>query len=324
MFNALLLEQSGKDTIARVQRLKQDQLSEGNVLVKVDYSTLNYKDALAITGKGKIVRKWPLVPGIDFAGTVLASEHPDHHIGDEVILTGWGVGEQYWGGLAEKARVNGDWLVSLPGLMTTQRAMAIGSAGFTAMLALMALEKAGVTPDQGPVLVTGASGGLGSIAVRLLTKAGFEVHAETGRMQNTEWLRSLGACEIIDRTALDKEPAPLESQRWAGAIDAVGGRTLARILSQTKMHGAVAACGLAGGVNLNTTVMPFILRGIQLLGIDSVYVSKETRILAWQRLQDSLPKDFEQEAEIYTLEQSIAVAHDLLTGKVKGRVLIQP
>ncbi|MBU3825668.1 MAG: oxidoreductase [Candidatus Oceanisphaera merdipullorum] len=324
MFNALLLEQSGKDTLARVQRLNENQLTQGDVLVRVDYSSLNYKDALAITGKGKIVRQWPMVPGIDFAGTVLTSDHPDHSIGDEVILTGWGVGEQYWGGMAEKACVKGEWLVPLPGTMSTKRAMAIGTAGLTAILSLMALEHAGIKPDQGPILVTGATGGVGSVAVRLLAKAGFEVHAETGRPQHSDWLRELGAREVIERTEFDKEPAALESQRWAGAIDAVGGRTLARILSQTKMHGAVAACGLAGGVALNTTVMPFILRGVQLLGIDSVYISKEQRISAWQRLQTSLPADFEEQSAVYTLEQSITAAQDLLNGKLKGRALIQP
>ena len=324
MFNALLLEQSGKDTLASVQRLDEHQLTQGEVLVRVDYSTLNYKDALAITGKGKIVRQWPLVPGIDFAGTVLASAHPSHKLGDEVMLTGWGVGEKHWGGLAEKAKVNGDWLMPLPGTMTPKRAMAIGSAGLTAMLSLMALEKAGVTPAQGPILVTGASGGLGSVAVRLLAHAGFEVHASTGRLQNKDWLTRLGTSEVIERSEFDKEPVALATQRWAGAIDAVGGRTLANILSQIKMNGAVAACGLAGGSNLNTTVMPFILRGVQLLGIDSVYANQALRTQAWQRLQDSLPQDFADQAEVYTLEQSITVAQDLLAGKIKGRVLIQP
>ncbi|WP_298721520.1 MDR family oxidoreductase [uncultured Oceanisphaera sp.] len=324
MFKALLLEESGKDTLASLQRLNESQLTAGDVLVKVDYSTLNYKDAMAITGKGKIVRQWPMVPGIDYAGTVLASDHPDHRIGDEVILTGWGVGEKHWGGLAEKACAKGDWLVPMPAGMTAKRAMAIGTAGFTAMLGLMALERAGITPEQGPVLVTGASGGLGSVAVRLLAKAGFEVHAETSRLQHKEWLLSLGASQVIDRTELDKEPAALESQQWAGAIDAVGGRTLARILSQTKMNGVVVSCGLAGGVALNTTVMPFILRGVQLQGIDSVYVSKEKRIEAWQRLQDSLPLDFEEQAEVYPLEHTAEAARDLLAGKLKGRVVIQP
>lgn len=324
MFNALLLEESGKDTIARVQRLDENKLSQGDVLVRVDYSSLNYKDALAITGKGKIVRQWPMVPGVDLAGTVLASSHPQHKIGDEVLLTGWGVGEKHWGGMAEKARVNGDWLLPLPGTMTPKRAMAIGTAGLTAMLCVMALERAGVTPEQGPILVTGATGGVGSTAIQLLAKAGFEVHAATGRLQNKEWLTRLGASQVIDRHDFMQEPAPLASQVWAGAIDAVGGRTLANILSQTKMKGAVAACGLAGGVALNTTVMPFILRGVQLLGIDSVYAPNALRIAAWQRLEDSLPADFEEQCEVYTLEQSIQAAHDLLDGKLKGRVLIQP
>ncbi|MBL1379073.1 acrylyl-CoA reductase (NADPH) [Zobellella iuensis] len=324
MFTALLLEESGKQTQARLQRLNEHQLTTGDVLVKVDYSTLNYKDALAITGKGKIVRQWPMVPGIDYAGTVLASDHPDYRIGDEVLLTGWGVGEQYWGGLAEKASAKGDWLIPLPPGMSAKRAMAIGTAGFTAMLSLMALEHAGITPGQGPVLVTGATGGVGSVAVRLLAGAGFEVHASTGRPEHGDWLTSLGAAAIIPRAELDAEPAPLETQRWAGAVDTVGGRTLAKILSQTKMDGAVAACGLAGGVALNTTVMPFILRGVQLLGINSVYMPKAKRIEAWQRLQESLPLDFEDQAQVLTLEQSIEAARDLLAGKLRGRVVIQP
>ncbi len=324
MFKALLLEESGKDTHASLKRLNENQLTTGDVLVKVDYSTLNYKDALAITGKGKIVRQWPMVPGIDYAGTVLASDHPDHRIGDEVILTGWGVGEQHWGGLAEKACAKGDWLIPMPAGMSAKRAMAIGTAGFTAMLGLMALEHAGIKPEHGPILVTGATGGVGSVAVRLLAKAGFEVHASTGRPQHADWLRELGASEIVDRADLDKEPAALESQHWAGAIDSVGGRTLARILSQTKMDGAVAACGLAGGVALNTTVMPFILRGVQLIGINSVYMPKEKRIEAWQRLQKSLPLDFEAQAQEFTLEQSIEAAQDMLAGKLRGRVVIQP
>lgn len=324
MFNALLLEESEKNTIAKVQSLNEDQLTVGDVVIKVDYSTLNYKDALAITGQGKIVRHWPMVPGIDYAGTVLASQDPEHEVGKEVILTGWGVGEQYWGGFSEKASAKGDWLVPLPAGMDTKRAMAIGTAGLTAMLCLQALEHAGITPEQGPILVTGATGGVGSIAVRLLADAGFEVHAATGRAQHSHWLRTLGASAIVDRGELDKEPAALESQKWAGAIDTVGGRTLAKILSQTQRHGAIAACGLAGGVALNTTVMPFILRGIQLLGIDSVYISKAQRIAAWERLQSALPVGFEEQLQVYTLEQSIDAAHDLLAGKLRGRVLIQP
>ncbi|MBO1519924.1 MDR family oxidoreductase [Oceanisphaera pacifica] len=324
MFTALLLEESNNTTQASVQRLYQDSLTSGEVLVKVDYSSLNYKDAMAITGTGKIVRQWPMVPGIDFAGTVLTSEHSKHKAGDQVILTGWGVGEKYWGGMAEKAAAKGDWLTPMPCAMNTKRAMAIGTAGLTAMLSLMALERSGVTPAQGPILVTGATGGVGSVAVRLLANAGFEVHALTGRLQHSDWLRALGATEVIPRSEFDKEPAALASQKWAGAIDAVGGHTLAWVLSQIKMNGAVAACGLAGGMALNTTVMPFILRGVQLLGIDSVYASPATRVAAWQRLQNSLPLDFEDQTEVYTLAQTITAAHDLLAGKLKGRVLIKP
>ncbi|MGO1247995.1 MAG: acrylyl-CoA reductase (NADPH) [Oceanisphaera sp.] len=324
MFTALLLEESDHTTRASLQRLHEEQLSTGEVLVKVDYSSLNYKDAMAITGTGKIVRHWPMVPGIDFAGRVLTSEHPQHKEGDQVILTGWGVGEKYWGGMAEKASAKGDWLTPMPNAMNAKRAMAIGTAGFTAMLSLMALERSGVTPEQGPILVTGATGGVGSVAVRLLANAGFEVHAVTGRLQHSAWLHSLGATEVISRSEFDKEPAALASQQWAGAIDAVGGNTLACVLSQIKMNGAVAACGLAGGIALNTTVMPFILRGVQLLGIDSVYASPATRVEAWQRLQTSLPLDFEEQSQVCTLEQTISAAHDLLAGKLKGRVLIKP
>ncbi|MCC4263453.1 oxidoreductase [Oceanimonas baumannii] len=324
MFKGILLEESGKQTHASLQRLNEQQLTTGDVLIKVDYSTLNYKDALAITGKGKIVRNWPMVPGIDFAGTVLSSDNPAYRIGDEVLLTGWGVGEQTWGGLAEKASVNADWLIPLPPGMTAKRAMAIGTAGFTAMLGVMALEQAGVTPDQGPVLVTGATGGVGSVAVQLLARAGYEVHASTGRPEHSDWLKSLGAHTIIDRIQLDQEPAALESQHWAGAIDAVGGRTLARILSQTKMYGAVAACGLTGGVALNTTVMPFILRGVQLLGINSVHIPNAKRMEAWQRVHKSLPLTYENEVKVLTLDQAIEAAHDMVAGKPVGRVVIQP
>lgn len=324
MFKGILLEESGKQTHASLQRLNEQQLTTGDVLIKVDYSTLNYKDALAITGKGKIVRNWPMVPGIDFAGTVLSSDNPAYRIGDEVLLTGWGVGEQTWGGLAEKASVNADWLIPLPPGMTAKRAMAIGTAGFTAMLGVMALEQAGVTPDQGPVLVTGATGGVGSVAVQLLARAGYEVHASTGRPEHSDWLKSLGAHTIIDRIQLDQEPAALESQHWAGAIDAVGGRTLARILSQTKMYGAVAACGLTGGVALNTTVMPFILRGVQLLGINSVHIPNAKRMEAWQRVHKSLPLTYENDVKVLTLDQAIEAAHDMVAGKPVGRVVIQP
>ncbi|GAA3543620.1 MDR family oxidoreductase [Zobellella aerophila] len=324
MFNALVLEEAGKNTKASLQRLPESRLTHGDVLVKVDYSTLNYKDALAITGKGKIVRQWPMVPGIDYAGTVLSSDHPDYRIGDEVLLTGWGVGEQYWGGLAEKASARAEWLIPLPAGMSAKRAMAIGTAGFTAMLSLMALERAGINPEQGPVLVTGASGGVGSVAVQLLAKAGYEVHAATGRPQHADWLKQLGAAAIVERAELDGEPGPLESQRWAGAVDTVGGRILARVLSQTRMYGAVAACGLAGGVGLHTTVMPFILRGVSLLGINSVHIPKQQRIQAWERLHNSLPLNFEEQVQVFTLEQSIQAAQDLLNGKLRGRVLIQP
>lgn len=324
MFNALLLEHSEQGFSASVRQLDEQQLPAEEVLVQVDYSSLNYKDALAITNTGKIVRQWPMVPGIDFAGTILASAHAAHHVGDKVILTGWGVGEKHWGGMAEKAQVKGDWLVALPANMSTKRAMAVGTAGLTAMLAVMALERAQITPEQGPILVTGATGGVGSVAVRLLAQAGFTVHAQTGRLQHSDWLRSLGATEIIDRSEFIEQPSPLASQRWAGAIDVAGGSTLAHTLAQIKMNGAVAACGLAGGHELNTTVMPFILRGILLQGIDSVHANPVLRNMAWQRLQTDLPLDFETQAEVYSLEQTVNLAHQLLAGKLKGRVLIKP
>ncbi len=266
---ALILEQQDGKTLASVQHLEESQLPAGDVTVDVHWSSLNYKDALAITGKGKIIRHFPMIPGIDFAGTVHASEDPRFHAGQEVLLTGWGVGENHWGGLAERARVKGDWLVALPAGLSSRNAMIIGTAGFTAMLCVMALEDAGIRPQDGEVVVTGASGGVGSTAVALLHKLGYQVAAVSGRESTYGYLKSLGANRILSRDEF-AESRPLEKQLWAGAIDTVGDKVLAKVLAQMNYGGCVAACGLAGGFALPTTVMPFILRNVRLQGVDSV------------------------------------------------------
>jgi putative quinone oxidoreductase, YhdH/YhfP family len=275
MFNALVLEQHEKQTFAKITSLDDDLLPDGNVTVDVDFSSLNYKDGLAITGKGKIVRQFPMVPGIDFAGTVADSQHPDYQPGDKVVLTGWGVGEAHWGGMAEKARVNGDWLVPLPEGLTAQQAMMVGTAGFTAMLCVQALVDGGVKPEDGPVLVTGASGGVGSVAVTLLHALGYRVSAVTGRLEdNQAWLKQLGADEVLPRESFSAPGRPLDKQQWAGAIDTVGSQMLANVLSQIHYGGTVAACGLAGGFDLPATVMPFILRNVRLQGVDQSLARK--------------------------------------------------
>ncbi len=291
-FSALILTQdnAGK-TIAEVRQLTNDDLPEGDVMVAVDYSSLNYKDGLAITGKGKIVRTWPMVPGIDLAGTVLESDSTDYVAGDQVVLTGWSVGEKYWGGYSQRQRVQSKWLVPLPDGLDSQRAMAIGTAGFTAMLCVMTLEDAGITPDKGTVLVTGASGGVGSVAVAILAKLGYTVAAVSGRPEGEAYLRQLGAAEFISREEMAQPPRPLERQRWAGAIDTVGSTLLARVLAETQYGGCVAACGLAGGADLPTTVLPFILRNVSLRGVDSVMCPVAWRKKAWGRLVQDLPAD---------------------------------
>jgi len=271
MFKALLLEEKDGEVSSRIADLAEDKLPAGDVTVGVEYSTLNYKDGLILGGLGRLVRNYPHVPGVDFAGRVLESSHPKWKAGDVVVLTGWRVGETQWGGYGQKARVKGDWLVALPMGMTARQAMAIGTAGFTSMLAVMALEEHGVGPASGEVLVTGAAGGLGSVAVSILARLGYEVAASTGRAETHEYLKKLGAATIVDRSAIEKLPAkPLESERWAGCIDSVGGNTLANAMASMKYHGAIASCGLAGGTKLETTVIPFLLRGISVLGIDSV------------------------------------------------------
>ncbi|WP_145475722.1 acrylyl-CoA reductase (NADPH) [Yersinia similis] len=321
---ALILEQIEGRTTAEVRQISSSQLPAGNVTVDVNWSSLNYKDALAITGQGKIIRQFPMVPGIDFAGTVHSSEDPRFHIGQSVLLTGWGVGENHWGGLAEQARVNGDWLVPMPDGLDARKAMIIGTAGFTAMLCVMALEDGSVTPKSGEVVVTGASGGVGSTAIALLSALGYQIVAISGRDSNSDYLKSLGAHRILPRSDYLDASRPLEKQLWAGAIDTVGDSMLAKILAQMNYNGAVAACGLAGGYNLPTTVMPFILRNIRLQGVDSVMTPPPRRLQAWQRLQKILPESFYQQAsQAITLADTPTIAARLLANEVTGRTLVK-
>ena len=324
-FTALIVEKSedGK-THASVQRITQDQLPAGDVTVAVEYSTVNYKDGLCIGPGGGLVRNYPHVPGIDFAGTVEASDDPRYAPGDKVVLTGWRVGEAHWGGYAQKARVKADWLVPLPDALSTRQAMAVGTAGFTAMLAVMALENHGLKPGDGPVLVTGAAGGVGSVAVALLAALGHDVAAVTGRPETEPYLRKLGASQIVPRDMINETvKRPLESEIWAGCVDAVGGAMLARVLGQMKYRCSVAAVGLAGGANLPATVIPFLLRGVNLLGIDSVLQPYENRVLAWNRIAQDLPMDkLEEMIQPATLADLPALGADILKGQVKGRVVV--
>ncbi|MGL4936572.1 acrylyl-CoA reductase (NADPH) [Shewanella sp.] len=324
MFDALLLTQKEKVTFAEVKQLNEADLPEGNVLIDVEYSSLNYKDGLAITGTGRIIRQFPMVPGIDFAGVVCESADPRYHVGDHVILTGWGVGETHWGGMAKKARVNADWLVPMPHGCDAAKAMMIGTAGLTAMLCVQALEEAGLRPQNGEVLVTGASGGVGSVAVTLLANAGYRVVACTGRAnQNALLLKDLGAAEIMDRMDFEEEAKPLETQRWAGVIDTVGNKILAKALAQMQYNGVVAACGLAGGFSLPTTVMPFILRGVKLIGIDSVFCPFSKRKPAWEAVIKRLPEHYYQNAcQLITLSEVPSFADKIVKGQVTGRVLV--
>ena len=321
---ALLITKDDNGSHTTLTEVHESELPQGDVTVRIDYSSLNYKDSLAITGKSPIVRKFPMVPGIDFAGTVEASTHLDFTIGDKVILNGWNVGESHWGGLAQKARVNGDWLVKLPTSFSARQAMAIGTAGYTAMLCVLKLEQNGITPDLGEILVTGATGGVGSIAIALLSKLGFHVVASTGRPdEHGEYLKSLGALDIIDRNTLAKKGRPLSSERWAGAIDTVGSHTLANICAALKYSGVVAACGLAQGSDLPATVMPFILRGITLAGINSVNCPKPKRIEAWRRLASNLDLNLlDLMTHEINLGQSLNAASDQLAGKNFGRIVV--
>ena len=323
MFKALLL-QNADGFKASVGQADEAQLPEGDVTVSVAYSTLNFKDGLAITNKSPVVRNWPMVAGIDGAGTVLESTHPDWKAGDKFVHNGWGIGETRWGCLAEKARLKGDWLVKLPAAFTARQAMAIGTAGYTAMLCVLALEDHGVKPGAGEVLVTGATGGVGSVAIALLGKLGYTVVAATGKTSEEAYLKSLGAASIIDRATLSAPGKPFQKERWAGVVDAVGSHTLANALAQTRYGGVVAACGLAQGMDLPTSVMPFILRGVTLAGVDSVMAPLPKRQRAWDRLARDLDLALlESMIEEVPLEGAIAKAQELMDGKVRGRVVVK-
>ncbi|MCG6114981.1 MAG: oxidoreductase [Mesorhizobium sp.] len=324
-FRAILVsrDENKKQSVDFVD-MREDELMEGDVTVAVEATTVNYKDGLAITGMAPVVRRWPLVPGIDFAGTVVSSDHADWKSGDKVILNGWGVGETHHGAYAARARVKGDWLVPLPASLSPRDAMAVGTAGYTAMLCVMALERHGIEPGRGPVIVTGAAGGVGSVAISLLSRLGYHVIASTGRTSEADYLKELGAAEIIDRAELSDPAKPLAKERWAGGVDAVGSHTLANVLSMTSYGGAVAACGLAGGMDLPTSVAPFILRGVCLLGIDSVMAPRALREEAWRRLADEL--DHGKLAALSTtigFEDIPAAARNIVDGKIRGRVVVE-
>lgn len=323
-FKAIRIDKADKGTTAALTQFDDADLMDGDVTVAVEWSTINYKDGLAITGKAPVVRRFPMIAGIDFAGTVLESSNPQWKAGDKVIGNGWGMGETHLGAYAQKARVKGDWLVRLPDGMTTRDAMAIGTAGYTAMLSVLALEKHGLNPNRGAIIVTGAAGGVGSVAIAILAGLGFHVIASTGRTSEEQYLRSLGAAEILDRNELTAAAKPLAKELWAGAIDSVGSTTLANVLSMTKYGGAVAACGLAAGMDLPTSVAPFILRGVCLLGIDSVMCPIETRRRAWSRLATDL--DRSKLAEItqeISLDEVLSTAPSILAGQVRGRLVVK-
>jgi len=324
VFKAIVIEKADNGTKAALTDFDEANLMDGDVTVRVEYSTLNYKDGLAITGKAPVVRRFPMIAGIDFAGTVDSSSHAAWKNGDKVILTGWGCGETHLGAYAEKARVKGDWLVPLPKTMSARDAMSIGTAGFTAMLAVMALERHGLTPASGPIAVTGAAGGVGSVAIAILAQRGFTVHAATGRPKEADYLKGLGASEIVDRKEFAGPVKPLAKERWAGAIDAVGSSTLANLLSMIRYGGAVAACGLAGGMDLPGSVAPFILRGVCLYGIDSVMCPIERRKEAWKRLETGLER---QKLATMTREIGLSdifgVAPEILSGQIRGRIVVK-
>ena len=324
MFNALLVDKIDEEFTAEIKEIQESDLPDGDVLIDVEYSTINCKDGLAVTNSSPIVRSWPMIPGIDLAGTVAESSNPDVSVGDKVLVNGWGIGEETFGGFSQRARIQGEWTVPVPENFATAQTMAIGTAGYTSMLSVLALEDHGVTPDSGPILVTGASGGVGSIAIALLAAQGYEVHASTGRTEETEYLTALGASTIIDRQELSEESKrPLTSTRWAGAIDAVGSHTLANVLAAIKPFGCVAACGLAQGMDLSTSVAPFILRGVALKGIFSVMVPRPQRLKAWNRLASDLdPKLLEQMTTTFGLTDIFALSPEILAGKVRGRIVI--
>jgi acrylyl-CoA reductase (NADPH) len=326
MFSAVLIEKGEKEQTVGVTELDEAQLPDGSddtVSIDVEYSTLNYKDGLAITGKSPVVRKFPMVPGIDLAGVVTESSHADWSKGDRVVLNGWGVGETHWGGLAQRARLNGDWLIPLPSAFTTHQAMAIGTAGYTASLCVDALLQHRVSPDQGEILVTGATGGVGTVAIALLSAAGFKVAAATGKSSEEQFLQQLGAVTVLDRAELSEVGKPLQKERWAGVVDTVGSHTLVNACAQTRYGGAVAACGLAQGMDFPATVAPFILRGVSLLGIDSVMAPKQRRITAWERLARDLDAGtLDSIAQEIGLGDAIASAGELMDSKVRGRIVV--
>jgi len=323
-FKAIRIDKADKGTTAALTQFDEADLMEGDVTVRVEWSTLNYKDGLAVTGKAPVVRRFPMIAGIDFAGTVEQSSHPQWKAGDKVICTGWGMGETHLGAYAEKARVKGDWLVPLPQGLSAREAMAIGTAGFTAMLSVMALEKQGLTPNSGPIVVTGAAGGVGSVATAVLSKLGYHVIASTGRMSEAAYLKSLGAAEIIDRNELSGPAKALAKERWAGGVDSVGSTTLANLLSMTKYGGAIAACGLAAGMDLPTSVAPFILRGVCLAGIDSVMCPLSPRKAAWDRLARDLDRGKLTEiTQEIGLGEVIGMAAQILGGQVRGRIVVK-
>jgi acrylyl-CoA reductase (NADPH) len=323
-FKAIRIDKAEKGTTAALTQFDEAELMEGDVTVAVEWSTLNYKDGLALTGKAPVVRRFPMIAGIDFAGTVEQSAHPNWKAGDKVVCTGWGQGETHLGSYAEKARVKGDWLVRLPDGMSAREAMAIGTAGFTAMLAVLALEKQGLSPKSGPMVVTGAAGGVGSVATAVLAKLGYHVIASTGRQSEAPYLKSLGATEVIDRNELSGPAKPLAKERWAGGVDSVGSTTLANLLSMTKYGGAIAACGLAAGMDLPSSVAPFILRAVCLLGIDSVMCPLEPRKAAWERLARDLDRSKLSEiTHEIGLDQVIEMGPKILAGEVRGRIVVK-
>ena len=323
MFKAILIDKNDSGYHASLSELDEARLPDGDVTVAVEYSTLNYKDALAITGRGPVIHNFPMIPGIDFAGTVAASDDPRFKAGDRVLLNGFGVGESHWGGLSERARVKADWLIPLPARLSTAQAMALGTAGYTAMLCVMALERHGIAPDKGDIIVTGASGGVGGVAIQILHRLGYRVVASTGRPQQADYLRQLGADEIIDRAELATPGKPLAKPRWAGAVDSVGSHTLANLCAAMKDDGVVTACGLAQGLDFPASVAPFILRGVTLVGINSVYRSIADRTEAWDRLAQLIDFDrLDVMTQTISLADAIDAARDLLDGKIRGRLVV--
>ena len=323
-FKAIRIDKADKGTTAALTQFDEAELMDGDVTVAVEWSTLNYKDGLAVTGKAPVVRRFPMIAGVDFAGTVAQSSHPAWKAGDKVVCTGWGLGETHLGAYAEKARVKGDWLVRLPDGLSTREAMAIGTAGFTAMLAVLALEKHGLTPQAGPMVVTGAAGGVGSVATAVLAKLGYHVIASTGRLSEASYLKGLGAAEVIDRNELSAPAKPLAKERWAGGVDSIGSTTLANLLSMTRYDGAIAACGLAAGMDLPSSVAPFILRGVCLLGIDSVMCPLPLRKNAWERLARDLDRaKLSEITHEISLDQVIGMAPKILAGRVRGRIVVK-